>query len=322
MPWAKIDDGLHASEKFAAVSLAATGLWTLCLSWTTDKLKDGFVPSAMVRRFAGADADALAAELVEAGLWEIEAGGWRIHAYLEYNPPAEKVLAEREAARERMSKRRSPEVPPNKPRSSPSPVPGPVYTESSLPPARESAAVDDVVRPPKPTEAPRSMAPVEPDPIPVPHDPAQARLMAAFRSERFPDQIADQCPPGELAAARQHLAALVANGATTAQVRQATAAAIRRHGKERVTVQSVVRHWSALLEPDAPPPDTPPPGPPGGRIVPAGLRPRLSKAEEIQAINREAAAAAVRHGIARPSGMERSAPVPGATLASTPGERP
>lgn len=77
MPWAKIDDGLHANEKFAAVSLGATGLWTLCLSWTTDKLKDGFVPTAMVNRLGGRDGQDLAAELVEAGLWDEAEGGYR-----------------------------------------------------------------------------------------------------------------------------------------------------------------------------------------------------------------------------------------------------
>jgi hypothetical protein len=49
--------------------------------------------------------------------------------------------------------------------------------------------------------------------------------------------------------------------------------------------------------------------PPAGRIIPSGLRSRPSRAEEIENINREAAAAAVRHGIVRPA-------------APTAGERP
>jgi hypothetical protein len=143
VPWAKIDDGLHANEKFAAVSLGATGLWTLCLSWTTDKLKDGFVPSAMVSRLGGRDGQDLAAELVEAGLWDEAEGGYRFHDYLDYNPPAEKVIAEREAAKERMSRRRSEHAPNTETRSgevranntrssrSPVPVPDPVPSRSS-----------------------------------------------------------------------------------------------------------------------------------------------------------------------------------------------
>lgn len=156
MPWAKIDDNLHANEKFANVSLAATGLWTLALSWTTQQLKDGFIPAGILRRFAGADFAQIALELVEAGLWQAAEGGYIFHDYLEYNPSSEKVLAEREAAKERMTKRRSPaqEQPSvdgeanNSPRSSdvrpnfsrtspvfapcsPSPVPDPVPNVSS-----------------------------------------------------------------------------------------------------------------------------------------------------------------------------------------------
>ena len=105
MAWAKVDDELHTNEKFASISLAATGLWTLCLSWTCHQLKDGFVPAGIVRRFAGGDCTAVT-ELVEAGLWEEVPGGYQFHDYLQYNPPAEKVIAEREAARERMGRRR------------------------------------------------------------------------------------------------------------------------------------------------------------------------------------------------------------------------
>ncbi len=108
MPWAKLDDNLHANEKMACVSLAATGLWTLALSWTTQQLKDGFVPLGILRRFAGSDLSVLAGELVAAGLWIEAEGGYIFHDYLTYNPPAEKVIAEREAAKDRMSKRRTP----------------------------------------------------------------------------------------------------------------------------------------------------------------------------------------------------------------------
>ena len=92
MPWAKLDDNLHANDKMACVSLAATGLWTLALSWTAQQLKDGFVPTGILRRFAGAALDALAAELVSAGLWVASEGGYTFHDYLKYNPQANEVL--------------------------------------------------------------------------------------------------------------------------------------------------------------------------------------------------------------------------------------
>lgn len=83
MAWAKVDDELHTNEKFASISLAATGLWTLCLSWTCHQLKDGFVPAGIVRRFAGGDCTAVT-ELVEAGLWEEVPGGYQFHDYKQH----------------------------------------------------------------------------------------------------------------------------------------------------------------------------------------------------------------------------------------------
>lgn len=160
MPWAKIDDNLHASAKFAEVSLGATGLWTLCLSWTTQQLKDGRIPTAIVRRFAGADADALAAELVSAGLWEVQDGGWAVHDYLDYNPSAEEIHSRRERVSEVRSEagRRSGEVRRSKQRTNdeqkrtkheqntnPDPVPVPIpHTEifSPKPPQPKNTTTD------------------------------------------------------------------------------------------------------------------------------------------------------------------------------------
>lgn len=319
--WAKISDDFFRHPRTVAAGRDARDLFLVSLTHCNEHLTDGFVAAGYLRRLAADaeidDARAAADRLVAVGYWEECDGGWMVHDFLDYNPSRAEVLAEREKAavrKERWKNGARNAVRNGVPNGegTPAPGPGPVYRESSLPPARESLAFDEDG--PPPAEPPRSTAPPEAPPIPVPHDPAQLRLMAAFRSERFPDQIADQCPPGELTAARQHLAALVASGATTAQVRQATAAAIRRHGRDRVTVQSIVRHWSALLEPDAPPETgSPPPGPPAGRIIPSGLRSRPSRAEEIENINREAAAAAVRHGIVRPGAS---------TTAPTAGERP
>jgi hypothetical protein len=154
MPWAKIDDQLHANEKFASVSLAATGLWTLALSWTTQQLKDGFVPLAILRRFAGAETATVAAELVATGLWDEVEGGYTFHDYLQYNPPAEKVLAEREAAKERMTKRRYPQV-----QTAPAQQP----TGSAQP----SVDTDDTEKTCSPELRP-NFATCSPSPVPVP----------------------------------------------------------------------------------------------------------------------------------------------------------
>jgi len=47
------------------------------------------------------------AELVKIGLWEDHPDGYFIHDWLDYNPPAERVLAKRAAAKLRMSELRS-----------------------------------------------------------------------------------------------------------------------------------------------------------------------------------------------------------------------
>ena len=79
MPWAKVDDGLHASEKFAAVSLAATGLWTLCLSWALANDTQGWIDRDAADAFAGvgefAAPNYLADELVAFGLWRKTSAG-------------------------------------------------------------------------------------------------------------------------------------------------------------------------------------------------------------------------------------------------------
>lgn len=103
MSWAKIDDQLHANEKFAAVSLSAVGLWTLCLSWAADRRSDGRLPVAIVRRLGGHDTEPLASELVAAGLWNPLEGGWEIHNFLHYNPSR----AEQEANDDHLSTVRS-----------------------------------------------------------------------------------------------------------------------------------------------------------------------------------------------------------------------
>jgi hypothetical protein len=62
---------------------------------------------------------------VKVGLWATDPEGWRFHAWLEFQPAAEQIEAERAAARDRMARVRAnrkgsaSEVPPNIDRSSP-----------------------------------------------------------------------------------------------------------------------------------------------------------------------------------------------------------
>jgi hypothetical protein len=103
--WARIDDRLHSHPKVLEAGPEAMGLFLLALSWCADYLTDGFVPEIQVKRllFVCDDPLAIADRLVSAGLWERADGGYQIHDYLEYNPSAEQVKAERAANAKRQA---------------------------------------------------------------------------------------------------------------------------------------------------------------------------------------------------------------------------
>jgi len=103
MTWARIDDHFHSHPKVASLGpymLACVGLHALALSWCTDQLTDGLIPTDQVPRLAGDVALLLPKgqpwELVErllaVGMWEEIPGGYRIHDFLDYNPSKHEVL--------------------------------------------------------------------------------------------------------------------------------------------------------------------------------------------------------------------------------------
>lgn len=118
MTWLKIDDNFAQHPKVAALADAAFRLHVSAMCYASRNLTDGFIPQSVLRMLAwkSSDPDNDAIELVQAGLWDTEPDGWRIHDYLEYNPSRDEIEADREAARERMRqmrKRSSPDVRPN-----------------------------------------------------------------------------------------------------------------------------------------------------------------------------------------------------------------
>lgn len=98
MPWFKIDDGFHSHPKVLAAGNAAMGLWSRCGSYCSDHSTDGFVPEVLAKTY-GTRAEI--ARLVELGWWRKVEGGYTMHDFLDYNPSAEQVRAERSAAAER-----------------------------------------------------------------------------------------------------------------------------------------------------------------------------------------------------------------------------
>lgn len=105
MSWVKLDDGFYDHPKVIEASIAAIGLHALALSYCGKHLTDGKVSKrAVVTLARGAEGEALAAELVEIGLWKSTPNGYEIHDFLHYNRSADDVKQERSAARERMRK--------------------------------------------------------------------------------------------------------------------------------------------------------------------------------------------------------------------------
>ena len=148
MSWVKLDDAMPDHLKIAPLSDAAFRAYVTSICYAARALSDGFVPMKKAKEFAGRGR--ILQELAPL-LWEPVDGGFMIHDYLQYNPPREQVLAEREAAKARMQGVRSARVRPNKQenigRSSPTPVPVPVpdpikrrHTEPLPPPDQERQA--------------------------------------------------------------------------------------------------------------------------------------------------------------------------------------
>jgi hypothetical protein len=120
MPWVRLDDGFADHPKIMAAGPMASWLYVCGLTYAARMLTDGFIPASQVRKLADLDNTlALTERLAEVGLWKPVDGGFLINDYLEYNPSADKVRAERKAAQERMHKIRSGDVRANNLRSSP-----------------------------------------------------------------------------------------------------------------------------------------------------------------------------------------------------------
>lgn len=105
MPYLNIDDGMDEHPKVDALSDAAFRLYVSGKLYCARKLTDGFIPHGKARRLTVTGNDAVAAELVRAGLWHdlgegcdnpacIEertchkdgrAGHYIVHDYLQWN---------------------------------------------------------------------------------------------------------------------------------------------------------------------------------------------------------------------------------------------
>lgn len=99
MVWFKVDDGLVSALKTTRIPrarrAAAMGLWVLSGSWAARELTDGFIPAHMLMELACSKR--MAADLVEAGFWDVVEGGYQFHNWSVYNPDAASVGSARSA---------------------------------------------------------------------------------------------------------------------------------------------------------------------------------------------------------------------------------
>lgn len=79
----------------------AVGLYVRCGTYAADHTTDGFVERSIVILYG---TEALAARLVDAGLWHRTRGGWNMHDYLDYNPSREAVEKERKDKADRQKR--------------------------------------------------------------------------------------------------------------------------------------------------------------------------------------------------------------------------
>lgn len=106
MVWFNVDDNLHDHPKARKAGLEAVGLWTVCGSFSSQYLTEGFVPGWKVEAYR--NGLKLAQKLVDAGLWvyaEMDGEqGWRFHQWDQRNRTKAQVEADKAANRERQRK--------------------------------------------------------------------------------------------------------------------------------------------------------------------------------------------------------------------------
>lgn len=121
MAWLRLDDQYDDHPKVVAAGNDGQLLDLRAMLFCARRGTDGFVPYTQLPALSRSlpKPERLPARLVEVGRWhdDPDSGGWWVHDYLTYNPPASDQEAEREAARERMQVARESRVrakePPN-----------------------------------------------------------------------------------------------------------------------------------------------------------------------------------------------------------------
>lgn len=112
MSWIKIDDQFPDHPKLVLAGARGGWLYVCGLCYCGRYLTDGAIPAVQIRKLTEFDDnEALAAVLVEVGLWERRGETYIVHDYHEYNPTREQVLRERAATKARQDRFRGAPAP-------------------------------------------------------------------------------------------------------------------------------------------------------------------------------------------------------------------
>jgi hypothetical protein len=98
MTWFKLDDAFHSHPKVLRAGNGAVGLYVRCGCYASSHLTNGFIPDAIATLYG---TKPQRTSLVRVALWTPVDGGYSMPDFLEFNPSAEQVKAQRAASAER-----------------------------------------------------------------------------------------------------------------------------------------------------------------------------------------------------------------------------
>lgn len=102
MSWIKIDDGFPDHPKILAAGPLGVTALLRGLCWSSRHLTDGYIPQSLQANIFEGMNGFNPEKMVECGLWEVVAGGWQIHDYLDYNISKKEVVRKRKETAKRV----------------------------------------------------------------------------------------------------------------------------------------------------------------------------------------------------------------------------
>lgn len=94
MPYASIDDNMTEHPKVERLSDAAFRVYVTSICFCSRNLTDGLILRQQAAKVAASPK--IIRELVDAGRWDADPEGWRVHNYLKWNKSRAEVLAFKE----------------------------------------------------------------------------------------------------------------------------------------------------------------------------------------------------------------------------------